>query len=90
MAIGGTIEFLGGLMIMLGLWSRWPAFLASGEMAYAYWTVHFPQNWLPILNKGELAVLYCFLFLYISAKGSGIFSVDHFRLSKKHPQAVSG
>jgi putative oxidoreductase len=75
--IAGPVEFFGGLLVMIGLWSRWAAFICSGEMAYAYWTVHSTHNLLPILNGGELAIIYCFLFLFISARGSGIFSVDH-------------
>jgi putative oxidoreductase len=77
-AIAGPIEFFGGILIMIGLWTRWVAFLASGLMAFAYWIGHGRTALLPIDNHGELAVIYCFLFLYISAKGSGVFSVDHF------------
>ncbi len=75
-SIAGTIEFFGGLLIMVGLWTRWAAFIASGEMAYAYWSAHGTTALLPLLNRGEMAILYCFLFLFISAKGSGMFSVD--------------
>ncbi|HEY3296129.1 MAG TPA: DoxX family protein [bacterium] len=75
--IGGTVEFFGGLFIMLGLWTHWAAFIASGEMAYAYWTAHAPSALLPIINHGEPAVVYCFLFLFMSAAGSGIWSIDH-------------
>ncbi|MGB8491745.1 MAG: DoxX family protein [Bacteroidales bacterium] len=75
--IGGPIELIGGFLIMIGLWSRWAAFIASGEMAFAYWTVHALHAALPLVNRGELAILYCFLFLYISSKGSGVISVDH-------------
>jgi putative oxidoreductase len=75
-AIAGPIELFGGVLIMLGLWTRWAAFVASGEMAYAFWTAHAPQGFLPIVNHGELAVLYCFLFLYLSATGPGIWSLD--------------
>ena len=73
---GGGVEFFGGLFVMLGLFTRWAAFFASGEMAYAYWSSHGTHALLPFLNMGELAMLYCFLFLYISAKGSGNFSLD--------------
>ena len=73
--IGGSVEFFGGLLVMVGLFTRYAAFIASGEMAYAYWTSHSPGALLPLLNHGELAVLYCFVFLFISAKGSGIFSI---------------
>jgi putative oxidoreductase len=75
--IGGIVEFFGGSLIMIGLWTRWAAFIASGEMAYAYWSSHGPHAILPIVNRGELAVVYCFLFLYFSAHGSGIWSMDH-------------
>ena|SRR5438105_10706437 len=74
--IAGVIELVGGLMIALGLFASIAAFIASGEMAFAYFTVHMPGGSLPILNRGELAVLYCFLFLYIAAHGSGVWSVD--------------
>ena len=77
MAVGGTIELVGGLLIMIGLFTGIAAFLASGMMAVAYFTVHFSINaFLPIVNKGELAVVYCFLFLYIASRGSGVWSVD--------------
>jgi putative oxidoreductase len=75
--IAGPIEFFGGLLIMIGLWTRWVAFITCGEMAYAYWTAHGTNALLPIVNHGEMAILYCFLFLFISAKGSGVLSVDH-------------
>lgn len=82
MYIGGPVEFFGGLLVMIGLWSRWAAFLCSGEMAVAYWIAHGTHAVLPLLNGGELAMIYCFLFLFISARGSGKFSVDHL-LDKK-------
>lgn len=75
-AIAGPIELVGGLLVMIGLFAGWAAFLCSGLMAFAYWMVHGPQALLPIQNGGELAVLFCFAFLYISAHGSGIWSVD--------------
>lgn len=74
--IGGSVEFIGGMLIMVGLWTHWAAFFASGEMAYAYWTVHAHMGPLPMTNMGELPVLFCFVFLYFAAKGSGIFSID--------------
>jgi putative oxidoreductase len=74
--IAGTIELLGGLLILLGLWTRWAAFVAAGEMAYAFWFVHFPRGILPLVNHGEPAVYFCFLFLFFSAHGSGIWSLD--------------
>jgi putative oxidoreductase len=72
----GSIEFIAGVLVMIGLFTTWAAFLASGEMAVAYWMVHGTKALLPIQNNGELAVLYCFAFLFISAHGSGIWSVD--------------
>jgi putative oxidoreductase len=77
--IGGTIELIGGILIMIGLFTRWAAFFSSGEMAFAYWTAHAPHAVLPMVNQGELAVIYCFLFLYIWARGAGIWSIDHMR-----------
>jgi len=74
--VGGAIELVGGLMIMFGLLASVGAFLASGMMAVAYFMAHQPQGALPIQNGGELAVLYCFVFLYIAAHGSGIWSID--------------
>ncbi len=75
--IAGPIEFFGGLLIMTGLWTRWVAFICSGEMAYAYWTVHAWHAALPLVNGGELAIIYCFLFLYFITRGSGVVSIDH-------------
>lgn len=76
MLAAGIIEFAGGLLIAVGLLTSWAAFIASGEMAVAYFMVHAKGGFWPILNKGELAVLYCFAFLYIAARGSGPYSVD--------------
>ena len=77
--IAGPIELIGGILIMIGLMTRWAAFLSSGLMAAAYWMAHGMQAPLPILNGGELAVLYCFAFLFVAAHGSGIWSVDSMR-----------
>lgn len=74
--IAGSIEFFGGLLILFGLWTRWGPFIACREMVYAYWTAHGTNALLPVVNRGEMAMLYCFLFLFISAKGSGVLSVD--------------
>jgi putative oxidoreductase len=78
MLIAGPIEFFGGLLIMIGLWTHWVAFICSGEMAFAYWSVHGTHAVLPVMNGGELAIIYCFLFLFIASKGSGEFSLNHF------------
>jgi putative oxidoreductase len=72
----GIIEFVCGTLILIGLAGGLAALVASGEMAAAYFIAHAPKAPWPIQNQGELAVLYCFLFLYISARGSGIWSVD--------------
>jgi putative oxidoreductase len=77
MGLAGTIEFVGGLMIALGLFTAYAAFVASGQMAVAYFMAHAPRSPWPILNQGELAALYCFVFLYIAANGSGIWSLDN-------------
>lgn len=79
--IAGPIELIGGTLVMIGLFAGWAAFLCSGLMAFAYWMVHGTQALLPIQNMGELAALYCFVFLYISSRGSGIWSVDSMRHS---------
>ncbi|PYQ54241.1 MAG: DoxX family protein [Acidobacteria bacterium] len=76
MLVAGIIEFAGGLLIALGLLTAWAAFIASGEMAAAYFMVHAKGGFWPIINKGELAVVYCFLFLYIAARGAGPYSLD--------------
>lgn len=76
MLVAGIIELVGGLLIAVGLQAGFAAFLASGQMAYAYFSVHAPNGFWPILNKGELAVLYCFVFLYIASRGSGRYSLD--------------
>ena len=76
LAAAGFIEFLGGCLIAVGFLAGYAAFIASGEMAVAYFTVHVHGGFWPIVNKGELAVLYCFTFLFIAARGSGIMSID--------------
>ena len=75
-AIAGPIELIGGALVMIGLFAGPAAFLSSGLMAFAYWMAHGTKAMLPIQNMGELAVLFCFVFLYISTQGSGIWSVD--------------
>ena len=73
--VAGPIELIGGALIMIGLFTAPIAFLASGLMAAAYWMAHFgAEKYLPIMNGGDAAVLYCFIFLYISSKGDGIWS----------------
>jgi putative oxidoreductase len=72
----GAIELLGGFLVAIGLFTRLAAFIASGEMAIAYWMQHFPKSPWPIANMGEGAVLFCFIFLYIAAAGPGAWSID--------------
>jgi len=79
---GGAIEFFGGLLVLFGLFTRWAAFLCSGQMAVAYWWAHGTKAFFPLLNGGEMAALYCFVFLFIAAHGPGPWSVD--RLLKKN------
>jgi putative oxidoreductase len=76
LGIAGILEFFGGLLILLGLFTRPVAFILAGEMAVAYFKVHLPQGFWPLLNKGELAALYCFVFLYLAVAGGGIWSID--------------
>jgi len=73
----GYIELIGGALIVLGLFSRIAAFIASGEMAAAYWMVHFPMGGpFPSINKGGEAILFCFVFLYIAAAGPGAWALN--------------
>lgn len=74
--MAGVIELVGGLMIAAGVFSSLVAFVASGEMAVTYFQAHAPRGLVPLQNGGELAVLYCFVFLYIAARGNGIWSVQ--------------
>jgi putative oxidoreductase len=76
MLTGGWIEVVGGLLIAVGLFARLAAFIASGEMAVAFFMMHAKGSILPIINKGELAVVYCFLFFYIFLYGPGAWSLD--------------
>jgi len=76
MGVGGALEFFGGLLVMLGLCTRPVALILSGEMAVAYWQFHAPHGAWPVLNHGEPAVLFCFIFLYIAAAGAGDWSLD--------------
>ena len=74
--MAGVIELVGGILIAIGLLTGLVAFIASGEMAVAYFTAHVPRGVWPILNGGELAIMYCFAFLYIASRGAGPFSID--------------
>jgi putative oxidoreductase len=86
--VGGILELVGGILILVGLFTRFTAFILSGEMAVAYFMVHFPHGFWPIKNGGEPAVFYCFVFLYFAASGAGLFSVDH-ALWGKHAQEAA-
>jgi len=72
----GVIELVGGGLLTIGLFSRPVAFIMCGDMAVAFFIAHFPRNWLPILNGGDLAVLFCFTFLYLWVAGPGPWSLD--------------
>lgn len=76
MWVAGGLEMVGGLLILVGLFTAPVAFILSGEMAVAYFMMHFPHGFLPIRNGGELAALYCFVYLYLSVAGAGPLSVD--------------
>lgn len=76
MGLAGVLEFFGGLLILVGLLTRPVAFILAGQMAFAYFMVHNPANFWPVVNHGDLAVLFCFVFLYLSAAGAGPWSVD--------------
>jgi putative oxidoreductase len=75
--VAGFLEVVGGPLILLGLFTTQVAFVLCGEMAVAYFWAHFPHGFWPLLNHGELAVVYCFVFLYLAAAGSGPASADH-------------
>ena len=74
--LGGVLETFGGLLLLVGLFTRPVAFILAGEMAVAYFQFHFPSGFWPLVNQGELAALYCFLWLYFSAAGAGPWSLD--------------
>lgn len=86
--IGGILEAFGGLLLLVGLLSRPVAFILSGEMAVAYWMVHAPQSTYPIVNNGDAAILYCFVFLLIAAAGPGPWSVDAAISRKRHAAVI--
>ena len=74
--VAGTIEIVLGILITIGLLTSFAAFIASGEMAVAYFIGHFPKSFWPLENEGEPAVLFCFIFLFMASEGSGICSID--------------
>ncbi len=78
----GAVELITGILVTIGLFTRVAAFIASGEMAIAYWTSHFPKSPWPIANMGEGAILFCFIFLYLAAAGAGAWSIDSARTKR--------
>jgi putative oxidoreductase len=76
LGIAGMLEFVGGLLLLVGLFTRPTAFIMSGEMAVGYFRAHLPRNFFPILNMGEITVMLCFFFLFLSAAGAGPWSLD--------------
>ena len=74
---GAVLEALGGLLILIGLWTRPVAFILAGEMAYAYWMFHAPRSMYPLLNGGDAAILYCFVFFYLVFAGPGAWALDN-------------
>jgi putative oxidoreductase len=83
LGLAGVIEIVGGLLLLVGLYTRPVAFVLSGEMAFAYFLAHAKNSIFPILNQGELAALYCFVFLYLAAAGGGAFALDGRRRSRR-------
>lgn len=75
--IGGVLEAFGGLLLLIGLFTRPVAFLLSGQMAVAYWMFHAPRGVYPLLNGGDASILYCFVFLYLACAGGGVWSLDN-------------
>lgn len=82
--VAGMLDLTMGTLVAIGLFAPWAAFIASGEMAYAYFFVHVPRgNWMPIVNGSEITVALCFGFLYIATRGAGSFSIDSWRASRR-------
>lgn len=81
--IAGWFELIGGLLMLGGLWTRWIGVLLAGEMAVAYWMVHAPQSPFPLVNQGEAAILFCFVFLALAIIGAGEWSIDKILARKR-------
>jgi putative oxidoreductase len=81
--LAGSLEIAGGILLALGLFTRPVAFILSGEMAFAYWMSHAPRAMFPVLNGGDAAILYCFLFLYLAFAGGGAWSLDRMIWGRK-------
>lgn len=90
MGVVGMLEFFGGLLLLLGLFTRPVAFMLSGLMAVAYFMSHAPKGFWPLINRGELAVLYCFVFFYLTAAGAGPWSLDHWWRQRRNGKTASG
>jgi putative oxidoreductase len=88
--IAGVLEFFGGTLLLLGIFTRFVAFILCGEMAVAYFMAHFPHGFSPLINHGELAVAYCFVFLFLVFSGGGDWSLDALRAKKPDTGASSG
>ena len=84
----GWLEIIGSLLLLVGLFTRQAAFLLAGEMAIAYWYIHAPNSPFPVINKGEAAILFCFIFLLFTATGPGAWSIDRYR--RRNPDDVEG
>jgi putative oxidoreductase len=82
----GLIEIIGGVLLVLGLFTRPVAFILAGDMAVAYFLAHAPRGFYPLLNGGELAIVYCFVFLYIAAAGAGPLSIDYLLSGRARPR----
>ncbi len=85
--LAGVLELVGSLLLVVGLFTRPVAFLLSGEMAVAYFMAHAPHSFFPLLNQGEGAILYCFIYLYVATAGAGPWSLDHWRATRSHDEA---
>jgi putative oxidoreductase len=86
--VGAVIELVTGALVVLGLFTRPAAFVASGQMAVAYFMFHAPSNFYPVLNGGEPAILFAFIFLLLSTTGAGAYSLDGLRLARRSPVAA--
>lgn len=85
--LAGTLELVGGTLLLIGLFTRPVSFILSGEMAFAYFMAHAPRSFFPVVNQGDAAVLYCFIFLYLAFAGGGPWSIDAWRRRAKHATA---
>jgi len=84
----GVIEFAGGALLAVGLLSRFAAFIMSGEMAIGYFMSHAPHSFFPLINRGDAAILYCFVFLYLAVAGPGPWSLDHWLSRRDRPRLL--